>query len=187
MSPTAVSPLQSAVFVDRDGTLIEEVHYCREPNKVRLFDGVPEALTRLRNAGYRIILVTNQSGIARGKITLPEYEAVHSQLLSLLGPSLLDAAYMCPDGPESSSQRRKPAPGMLLEAAADWNVDLSTSFMIGDKEADIECGHRAGSRSILVQTGYGASQIASKANFIAQHLPEAADWILRNHPLDIVA
>jgi len=167
-----------AVFVDRDGTVMEEVHYCRQPDKVRLFPGVSDALKELKAAGFYVILVTNQSGIARGTISLPEYEAVHSRLLELLGPEILDATYMCPDGPTEPSLRRKPAPGMLLEAAEEWQIDLATSWMIGDKPVDIECAERAGVGSILVRTGYGASVTHTTAKHVAQDLAGAVSWIL---------
>ncbi len=169
---------RSAIFVDRDGTVMEEVHYCREPEKVRLFEGVREALRNARDAGYRVILVTNQSGIARGIIAPEEYRAVHVRLLELLGPDLLDATYMCPDGPDTPSTRRKPAPGMLLEAAQEFDLDLATSWMIGDTVADVACGNNAGAGSILVRTGYGAALGECGAHHTAADLPAAVRWIL---------
>lgn len=170
---------RSAIFVDRDGTVMEEVHYCREPEKVRLFEGVIEALRLVKEAGFCTVLITNQSGIARGTITHHEYEAVHARLLELLGPDILDATYMCPDGPTTPSTRRKPAPGMLLEAAADLDLDLSSSWMIGDKEVDVGCGNNAGASSILVRTGHGASITGDcGALHTAKDLPSALHWIL---------
>ncbi|MGV3533659.1 MAG: D-glycero-alpha-D-manno-heptose-1,7-bisphosphate 7-phosphatase, partial [Chthoniobacteraceae bacterium] len=102
---------QPAVFLDRDGTLMEEVEYCREPEKVRLFPGVSEAIDELRAADYRIVIITNQSGIGRGWITQEEYEAVHARLVELVGAHRIDGTYYCPDAPGVESLCRKPAPG----------------------------------------------------------------------------
>lgn len=167
-----------AVFLDRDGTLMEEVHYCRDPEKVRVFPGVANALRALRAAGFLTILVTNQSGIGRGTILPSEYEAVHRRLLETLGPDTLDGAYMCPDSPETFSSRRKPAPGMLLEAASEWGLDLKTCWMVGDKAIDIGCALRAGAAGILVKTGYGAREDARGAAYTAEDVPDAVRWIL---------
>jgi len=167
-----------AVFIDRDGTLMEEVHYCNDPSQVRLLPGVIEALLALRQAGYRTILVTNQSGLARGLISLEQYERVHSRLLELLGGSLLDASYMCGDSPEAPSLRRKPAPGMLLEAAAEWGVDLSRSWIIGDKAIDVACGNQVGVPGILVLTGHGREQDATGATHVAENFAQAVHWLL---------
>jgi len=147
-----------AVFFDRDGTLMEEVNYCAEPRDVAVYPGVPEALRKLKNAGFRTVILTNQSGIGRGLFTEAQYQAVQLELLSQLGEGLIDACYFCPDVPGAPSTRRKPEPGMVLEAVADHDIDLERSFMIGDKAADIECGRRAGMRTILVLTGYGAGE-----------------------------
>jgi len=147
-----------AVFFDRDGTLMEEATYCGDPSKVKLYRGVPEALARLKQAGFRTFIVTNQSGIGRGLITEAQYHSVEEELLRQMGDGAIDACYYCADPPGVPSARRKPAPGMVLEAAADFDLDLAGSWFIGDKSADIECGRRAGVRTILVLTGYGAEQ-----------------------------
>jgi len=175
-------PLQPAVFLDRDGTLMEEVHYCREASSVKVFSGVREGLLALRAAGFRTVLVTNQSGIGRGLITPQAYEAVHGRLLELLGPETLDAAYMSPETPEQPSLRRKPAPGMLLEAARDLHLDLQRSWMMGDKDIDIQCGVNAGVRSILVRTGHGASATGAGADYVAQDFAGAVRWLLEETP-----
>ncbi len=143
-----------AVFFDRDGTLMEEVDYCNDPGRVQVFPGVRDALCRLRKAGWLAIVATNQSGLARGRITPAQYAAVHAEFLRQTGGEI-DGTYFCPDHPDRPSPRRKPSPGMLLEAAGDFRIDLAASWMIGDKLLDVECGRRAGCRSILVQTGYG--------------------------------
>ncbi|HYW44457.1 MAG TPA: HAD-IIIA family hydrolase, partial [Bryobacteraceae bacterium] len=109
-------------------------------------------------AGFRTFIVTNQSGIGRGLITEAQYRAVQEELLCQIGDGAIDASYFCPDAPGAPSARRKPEPGMVLEAAADFDLDLAESWFIGDKSADVECGRRAGVRTILVLTGYGAEQ-----------------------------
>jgi D-glycero-D-manno-heptose 1,7-bisphosphate phosphatase len=147
-----------AVFFDRDGTLMEDVHYCGDPAKVKVYEGVSGALRRLKKAGFATVVVSNQSGIGRGWITEAQYHAVERELLRQVGAGLIDASYFCPDAPDAPSTRRKPAPGMLLEAAKDLGLDLARSWVVGDKSDDIECGRRAGAHTILVLTGYGAQQ-----------------------------
>jgi len=167
-----------AVFLDRDGTLMEEVEYCDDPARVRVYPGAPEALRKIKEAGWRTFIVTNQSGIGRGWMTEAQYRAVQEELLRQLGAGTVDAVYFCPDAPGTPSVRRKPAPGMVLEAAAEYDIDLAHSFFIGDKISDIECGRRAGSRTILVLTGYGAQQ-RCQPDFIAQDLAQAVAFVLR--------
>src|SRR5580700_10566232 len=132
-----------AVFFDRDGTLMEDAHYCGDPAQVRLYPGVSEGLRRLKAAGFRTFIASNQSGIGRGLITEAQYRAVQAELLAQIGEGLIDASYFCPDVPWAPSTRRKPEPGMLIEAAAEFDVDLARSYMIGDKAIDVECGRRA--------------------------------------------
>ena len=173
----AASPEMRAVFFDRDGTLMEEVSYCADPALVRVFPGVPEALRRLKRAGFGIFLITNQSGIGRGLVTEPEYRAVHQEFLRQAGEGALDAAYYCPDPPGVPSACRKPEPGMVLEAAAEHAIDLSASYFVGDKAADIECGRRAGTRTVLVLTGYGRAQDCVP-DFTCEDAVAAIDTIL---------
>jgi len=171
-----------AVFFDRDGTLMDEVEYCSDPAKVKLIPGVPEALDELKRAGFVTVIVTNQAGIGRGLFTEAQYHAVQRELLRQIGAHRIDASYFCPDAPGVPSLRRKPEPGMVLEAAAEFQIDLSASFLVGDKAIDIECGRRAGTRTILVRTGYGAALERApdfKApDFVANSAPEAVGWIL---------
>jgi D-glycero-D-manno-heptose 1,7-bisphosphate phosphatase len=168
----------AAVFFDRDGTLMEEVGYASSPSQVRVYSGVSGALGRLKQAGFRIVLITNQSGIGRGYFTDAEYRAVNAEFLRQLGSELIDASYYCPDLPSAPTPCRKPSPGMVLEAASDLNLDLTRSWFIGDKEIDVECGRRAGTRTIQVLTGYGASQPAEEADFRAKDIPEAVRIVL---------
>ena len=166
-----------AVFFDRDGVLMEEVHYCGDPARVKACSGAGEALRRIRTAGFHTFIVTNQSGIGRGWITEAQYRAVQEELLRQIGPGLIDGAYFCADPPGIPSLRRKPEPGMALEAAAEHGLDLSRSFFVGDKSSDIECGRRAGTRTILVLTGYGAQQNCAP-DCTARDLADVADIIL---------
>lgn len=149
---------QPAVFFDRDGTLMEEVGYCADPRQVRLYPGVPAALRELKAAGFLNFILTNQSGISRGYFTEAQYHAVQARVLAEIGPGLIDACYFCPDAPGMPSGCRKPEPGMVFQAARDFPIDLPRSYFIGDKTADIECGRRAGTHTILVMTGYGPQQ-----------------------------
>lgn len=169
--------MSKAVFFDRDGTLMEEVHYCNDPGNVRVFRGATEALRQLRQQGWKAILVTNQSGIARGKITMEQYELVHSEFLQQL-ENELDAAYFSADSPETPGRRRKPGPGMLEEAAAEWGLDLKACWMVGDKAVDVQAGRAAGCRTILVQTGYGAGQPACGADLVVPDVVAAVDFVL---------
>ncbi len=168
-----------AVFFDRDGTLMEEVQYCSDPAKVHVFPGVPAALRQLKDAGFAIFVVSNQSGIGRGYFSEAQYRAVQSEFLRQAGEGSIDATYYCADAPGVPSQRRKPEPGMVLEAAAEHGIDLARSFFIGDKSVDLECGRRAGTRTIQVRTGYGAEQ-AGNADFIATDAVEAVRLVLEN-------
>lgn len=169
--------LRPAVFFDRDGTLMEEVHYCNDPAKVRAISGAADALRRLAGAGWLRVVVTNQSGIASGKISLAQYRAVEAELDRQLD-NQLDATYFCPDSPSAPTGRRKPGTGMLEEAACDLHIDLGASWMIGDRDIDIACGRAAGCRTVLVQTGYGRQQTGSQHDRLASDVAEAIEIIL---------
>jgi len=166
-----------AIFLDRDGTLMREVNYCNDPSTVEAIPGAGEALAQLREAGWLTVIVTNQSGLAKGLITPAQYEAVNAELIRQLDGGI-DAIYFCDDHPERPGQRRKPQPGMLLEAALDLGIDLSQSWMIGDKAIDAQCGRNAGCRTILVQTGYGAEHTATDADFVTEDVTAALRLLL---------
>jgi D-glycero-D-manno-heptose 1,7-bisphosphate phosphatase len=178
MSNISRNGTERAVFLDRDGTLIHDADYCSDPKQVHVFPDVPEALRQLRDRGYKIIVITNQSGIGRGFFSEEQYRAVETEVLRQIGPDLIDATYFCPDVPDQPSCCRKPAPGMILDGARDFNVDLARSFFIGDKEIDAECGHNAGVRSIRVRTGFDKMTDGSCADWIAEDLPAAAKIIV---------
>ncbi len=160
-----MSPAEPAVFLDRDGTLIEDIHFPRRVEDVHVLAGVPEALRLLREAGYRLIVLTNQSGIARGYLTEKILHAMHEHLQDRLreNGAELDAFYYCPHHPtegsppyRTSCSCRKPAPGMLERAQAEHDLDLSRSYVIGDTLRDLEVAGDTGCCRILVRTGKGA-------------------------------
>ena len=170
--------LSAAAFIDRDGTIIEDADYCSNPKQVKIFPGVREALLSLKSQGFKLIIITNQSGIGRRLFTVDQYRAVEAEVLRQLGDGLIDATYFCPDVPGQHSSHRKPSPGMVLQAKREHQVDLARSFFIGDKEIDVECGRNAGVRTIRVQTGFDRDLTGSTADWIAEDFPAAARIIL---------
>jgi len=168
-----------AVFFDRDGTLIREVHYCANPSQVRAIEGAPEALVKLSAAGFALIIVTNQSGIGRGYFTPDDYRRVHEEVLWQLRPAVITASYHDESTPDQPSPRRKPSPQMVEEAAREQGLDLSRSWMVGDKTSDIECGRNAGLRTVLVKTGHGQDHLDCRADAIVPDVGYAADFILQ--------
>jgi histidinol-phosphate phosphatase family protein len=170
--------LSPAIFIDRDGTIMEDTDYCSHPKDVRIFPDVPEALRRLKSLGYKLIIITNQSGIGRGFFTLDQYRAVESEVLRQLGGDLVDATYYCPDAPGQHSECRKPAPGMVVKATRDHQIDLSRSFLIGDKEVDVECARNAGVRAIRVRTGVQSDLTGSRADWVADDVSAAVEIII---------
>lgn len=176
-----------AVFLDRDGTIIHDPGYLGDPAKVRLITGAAEAMARLRAAGYPLVVVSNQSGVARGLLTEADVESVNRRMNELLRSSgaEVERVYHCPylPGEEAvveayrrDSELRKPHPGMLLLAARELGIDLRRSWMIGDSERDVEAGRAAGCRSILLAAG---PVERTCAEFTAPSWGEAADTILR--------
>ena len=170
--------LSAAVFIDRDGTIIEDADYCSQPKQVKVFPDVPQALRRLKSNGFKLIVITNQSGIGRGFFTVDEYRSVESEVSRQLGHGLIAATYFCPDVPGQISSHRKPSPGMILQAKRDHQIDLTRSFFIGDKEIDVECGRNAGVRTIRVQTGFDRDIAGSAADWTAKNFSAAARIIL---------
>lgn len=184
-----------AVFLDRDGTVSDEAGYINHIGRFRVYPWTAAAIRRLNDAGLRVILVTNQSGIGRGyfpESLLHEVHGVLEKELELAGAHL-DAIYFCPHHPDARLDQyrrhcscRKPEPGMLLKAARDWDLDLGASFLVGDRFVDIETAHRAGVRGVLVLSGYGRGEYLYEQRFwlrrpdhIAEDLAAAAEWILK--------
>jgi D-glycero-D-manno-heptose 1,7-bisphosphate phosphatase len=186
--------MKKAVFLDRDGTVNEEVGYLSELGQLRLLPGAAAAIRRMNEAGLLVVLVTNQSGVARGYFPESFVHETHDLLVRMLTEegARLDGIYYCPHHPKAGSTEltrecscRKPATGLLDRAAADLHIDLSRSFMIGDKWSDVELGQRAGCRSILVRTGFGHDDPGNsrpagvrEPDYTARGLAEAVDWIL---------
>jgi D-glycero-D-manno-heptose 1,7-bisphosphate phosphatase len=167
-----------AVFLDRDGTLMRDVDYCSDPADVHVFEGAPAALRRLKEHGYKLIVITNQSGIGRGYFSEKQYRAVEQEVGRQIGGGLIDATYYCPHLPDKNCKCRKPSAEMIFAAADKHRLDLTRSFFVGDKRSDVECGRTAGLKTILVRTGYGRQTDARLADFVAENLNEAADLIL---------
>ena len=185
MSPRAIRP---AIFIDRDGTLIVEKEYLHKPEEVQFFEGAIAALKRAVDAGFEIVMVTNQSGVGRGYFTMDDVSRVHKHIareISAKQVSMLHV-YVAPEAPDAPSRGRKPSPQFLFDARDSYHLDLGRSYMIGDKLIDLECGWNAGVRkSILVRTGYGAKvEKEEKAHLrhavVVDDLCKAIDWILKD-------
>jgi D-glycero-D-manno-heptose 1,7-bisphosphate phosphatase len=184
--------VRRAVFLDRDGTMIEERGYLDRLDLVSPFQYTAEAIRRLRAAGFAIVVVTNQAGIARGYFDEAFVRSVHAHLDALLAPesAVPDAYYYCPHHPEGLVEGyrrvcrcRKPAPGMIEQAAADLGLDVGGSFVVGDKWLDVGLANQAGARGILVRTGYGADIAGApppdvRAERVVATLLEAAEYII---------
>jgi len=185
-----------AVFLDRDGTICEEVGYLNHASRLRIFPFAAAAIQKLNQAGLPVIVVTNQSGVARKYFPESLVHAVHELLQVLFREqgAHIDAIYYCSHASADNCACRKPKPGMLQRAAQEYAVDLQRSFVVGDRHGDVELAHNAGTRSILVRTGYGEGEVAWHAanwprqpNFIAPTLTEAVDWIVQQMNLEQLA
>ncbi len=183
---------ERAVFLDRDGTINEEIGYLSDPEKVCLIPGAAEALVRLKMAGFRLVVVSNQSGVARGLFTEDDLHKVNLKLADLLEAkgAKVDAYYFCPHHPRHGEmvdcECRKPKTGMAVSASEKFGIDLSSSYFVGDKATDIELGKNAGGKTVLVLTGFGSEEKAlleekgMAPDMVSESLPEAADWIIED-------
>jgi len=182
--PETRSVSRKAVFLDRDGTLIQERDYLADPEGVSLLPGVPEALGLLAGAGFVLVVVTNQSGIARGLYTLDDYHAVAHRLDEQLRRAgvVLDATYFCPHHPELTGpcECRKPNTGMHVQAAGELGLDLPGSYFVGDRQKDVEPAATLGGTGILVRTGYGREEEVGveEGTMVVDSLLDAAQLIL---------
>ena len=180
--------MKRAVFLDRDGTIIEEKNYLRRVEDVVIFPGAGAALGQLHRAGFSLFIVSNQSGVGRGYFTLAEVEKVNEYLLMELGRDgvRFEKVYFAPEAPGAPSRGRKPSPQFLLGARDEFGLDLAQSYMVGDKLIDLECGWNAGVRKcLLVRTGYGAELERASADklgaaAVVEDLSAAAQWILEH-------
>jgi len=188
--------MSAAVFLDRDGTLIEEVGYLDRPERVELFPWTIDAIRSLNRAGIRVVVVTNQSGIARGYFTEATVEQIHCRVSELLavGGASVDAYYYCPHHPDGSVAEyarvcdcRKPARGLIDRAVRELDVDPRRSVAVGDRWLDVALAREVGAKGILVRTGYGAVEEHRRpagltADSVVNNLVEAVSWILVNMP-----
>lgn len=180
--------MRPAVFLDRDGTIAEEVGYLNHVSRFRILPHVAEAIRKLNEAGMPVIVVTNQSGVGRGYFPESLVQMVHELMTQQLAEkgARVDAIYYCPHASSEGCACRKPKPGMLEQAAKEHALDLHKSFVVGDRHGDIELAHRAGAKSILVRTGYGEGEYLWNApkwtiqpDFVAADLGDAVQWIMR--------
>ena len=186
--------LLPAVFLDRDGTLIEDVGYLNHLDRVQFFPWSVDAVRVLNHAGLHVVVLTNQAGVAQGYHDEAFVAKTHDMIAAFVrnGGGRIDAFYYCPHLPDARVERyrvkcecRKPAPGMILAAARDLGLDLARSFVVGDRWRDVALGRATGAKSILVRTGHGLSEEISPqdglaADCVADNLMAAAAWILRN-------
>jgi D,D-heptose 1,7-bisphosphate phosphatase len=185
------------VFLDRDGTLNVEVDFLRTPDELVLIAGAPQAVRKLNESGLITCVISNQSGVARGFLTEADLVSVHNKLNEELGRegSKLDKIYYCPHHPTAGSAPynfncdcRKPKPGMLLQGAREFNLDLQRSYVVGDSTVDIQAGNEVGATTILVQTGYGKKSLLEckekniPIGFVAHSIVEAVDFIIEKLP-----
>lgn len=176
------SEQRRAVFLDRDGTLIEEKHYLADPEQVTLLPGAAAAIRAINQAGWLAIVASNQSGVGRGYFETDALLAVERRLVGILSDqgARIDAFLYCPHAPEDNCTCRKPKPGLLIEASRSHGAVLAGSWIVGDKESDVESGRRAGCKTCLVLTGYGNEQVAKDArpDLVAPDLFSAVRHIL---------
>lgn len=186
--------MKGAVFLDRDGTVSEEAGYINHIDRFEVYPWAAQAIRRLNDAGVKVFLITNQSGVARGYFPEELVRQVHRRLCDSLALSgaFLDDIYYCPHHPEGRKTDyrvfcdcRKPAPGMLMKAAKDYDIDLSRSFVVGDRYLDLQTGFRVGARGVLVLSGYGKGeylylkdQWPRPPDHVAENLSTAVDWVL---------
>ncbi len=185
---------QPAVFLDRDGTINEQMGYINHISRFILLPGAATAIRRLNEQNIPVVVVTNQSGLARGYFPPALLDAVHAQMERELAAqdAHIDGLYICPHHPEAKEEQfrkvctcRKPQTGLLEQAAAELELDLTRSFMVGDRWSDLQCGNRVGATSVLVLTGYGRGDLEYigpeqeiQPDKVAEELSEAVDWII---------
>ena len=183
-----------AIFLDRDGTICEEVGYLDRPERLVLIDGAATAIQRANGAGLWTVVVTNQAGVAHGHLDEPLLWEIHDRLRELLddGGARLDGIYYCPHHPEAAVERyrrsctcRKPEPGMLHRARDEMGIDLASSYIVGDRYRDIATGRAVGATGLLVRTGHAGKEVeyssggGTDPTHVEDDLTRAVDWIVR--------
>ncbi|MCK7504330.1 MAG: HAD family hydrolase [Desulfobacterales bacterium] len=189
----------TAIFLDRDGTINDEVGYLDSADKLRIIPAAFEAVRLINASGMKAVVITNQAGVAKGLFTEEFVRKINGQIQSALlaQGALIDRFYFCPHHPTEGIDPyrlicdcRKPEPGLLHQAAADLNIDLARSYVIGDRLRDVETAHRAGAKGVLVMTGYGQDLMQeagpdqanelNQPDYVAQDILEAVHWILKD-------
>ena len=191
--------MNRAVFLDRDGTINRDVGYLNSPSQVELIDGSALAVKRLKDAGFLVVVISNQSGIARGLIEEEAVGRIHETLSGMLRAegADVDGFYYCPHHPEGVLDRfrckcscRKPEPGLVLKASEDLDIDLSRSYVVGDKVSDVQLAYKTGCVGVMVLTGHGLTELdaypdkSARPHMVCRDLQEAAMWIINHsdHP-----
>jgi D-glycero-D-manno-heptose 1,7-bisphosphate phosphatase len=181
--------MRSAVFLDRDGTINEEMGYINHPDRFRLLPNSAAGIARLNQAGLPVVVATNQSGVARGYFPSFLISRVHSLMQQMLAQQQahVEAIYVCQHAPDADCFCRKPRPGLLRQAAEDLDIDLTRSYVVGDRFKDIQLAANVGAKGILVLTGYGRGELQYyegerlvEPHYIADDLLDAAEWILND-------
>lgn len=178
--------MRTTVFLDRDGTINEEVSYLGHPDLLSLISGAAEAIRLLNEADMLAIVVSNQSGVGRGYFSTATVEAIHQRLAKQLAihGAYVDAIYYCPHHPSEGCNCRKPKTGMLVRAARDYRIDMQRAFVVGDKVSDLDAGRQVGCKTVLVLTGYGeqaretSNNTSFQPDYISTDLYDAVKWIL---------
>lgn len=168
-----------AIFIDRDGTINKDVPYCSSPEEFELFDGAGEAICCLSRAGFKIVVITNQSGVARGYYSEETLQNIHKKMQKDLAyfNAHVDSIYYCPHHPNDACSCRKPKPGLIMLAAEELVLDLKKSFMIGDSLSDMKAGKRAGCKTVLINhSGNHAGD--TSVDYICKELSEGVKWII---------
>ena len=175
--------MNKTVFIDRDDTLCKDVGYCSRPEDLELFPGAGEGIKLINDNGFKVVVITNQSGIARGYFNEETLKRIHEKMkndLAVYGAHV-DAIYYCPHHPDDGCECRKPAPKMGLQAIQDMDINPSKSFVIGDRLMDILFARNLGCRAILISNPKGLEELQKAgvcADYVASNLEEAAEWIL---------
>jgi histidinol-phosphate phosphatase family protein len=173
---------RKAVFLDRDGTIARDVHYCRRVEDFELLPTVPEAIRLLNERGFKVVVITNQSGIARGYFTEETLARIHRKMVEELASqgARLDGIYHCPHHPDEGCKCRKPGTALFQQAAQELDIDFSLSYVVGDAQMDIDAGKALGCRTVLVTTGPKEGRdVTDPPDYTARSLMEAAEWIVR--------
>jgi histidinol-phosphate phosphatase family protein len=176
---------ERAVFLDRDGTINKEINYLSKKEQVEILPKVPEAIRMLNESGFLVIIITNQSGVARNYFSMETLSEINSHILNELGKqnARIDDIFICPHHPDDGCECRKPGTGLLKDVASKYEIDFGSSYMVGDKFTDLKTGKNAGCKTVLVLTGYGKEEMEVKGDWeftpdlIAGDLYEAAIWI----------